>query len=399
MMNLIEDVRTRMGRRRRRLVILGACLATAVVSGFALWPLLSGKTEPPVYGRRAAEAALGTARSGEAARWAPEELLSAESAMRASLLINSREEARFVLFRDFTGARAAFRLVEEKSKVAAAEAARNRDLARAAADAAIDQAGRAVTASQRFADVMHIGAFERTLLQKSKLALTESKSLFGEGEFEIAAERARDASARARKVSDRAIAVASRYVEPGTVQNWRRMIDNTVAWSRSTGGTAIVVLKENHRLDLYDNGRLVKSYKADMGYRSIHDKTRSGDAATPEGRYRITVKKPSSTYYRALALNYPNEEDRAQFEKLRRAGLVPRGASPGSLIEIHGEGGRGKDWTRGCVAVSNRDMDDLFRRVGPGTPVTIVGGDGQGTFTKLIREHGSAGGASSARMQ
>lgn len=399
MMNLIGTAtsREKRPRRRRRLVVGG--LVALVAIGAAAWPVVSGKTEPPVYGRSAAEKALAAARSGDAARWAPEALLTAESAMRASLLINRREEARFLLFRDFAGARAAFDLVEKKAKAAAAEAVRRRELARAAADAAIDQAGRAVSASQEFADVMHIGAFERTLLQKSKLALTEAKSLFADGDFPVAEERARDASTRARKVSERAIAVAKRYVEPGTVQSWRRMIDSTVAWSRSTGGAAIVVLKENHRLDLYDNGRLVKSYKADMGYRSIHDKTRSGDAATPEGRYRITTKKPSSTYYRALALNYPNEEDRAQFERLRRAGLVPRGASPGGLIEIHGEGGRGKDWTRGCVAVSNRDMDDLFVRVGPGTPVTIVGGDGQGTFTRLIREHGAAGSSSSARMQ
>ena len=59
-----------------------------------------------------------------------------------------------------------------------------------------------------------------------------------------------------------------------------------------------------------------------------------------------------------------------------------------------GDGGRGKDWTRGCVALSNSDIDDLFRRVGVGTPVTIVGGDGHGRFARLVREHGSA----SARM-
>ena len=59
-------------------------------------------------------------------------------------------------------------------------------------------------------------------------------------------------------------------------------------------------------------------------------------------------------------------------------------ARPGGLIEIHGEGGRGEDWTRGCVALSNRDMDDLFRRVAVGTPVTIVGAeDSAGRFATL----------------
>jgi hypothetical protein len=58
------------------------------------------------------------------------------------------------------------------------------------------------------------------------------------------------------------------------------------------------------------------------------------------------------------------------------------------LIEIHGEGGRGKDWTQGCVALTNSDIDDLFGRVAIGTPVTIVGGDGNGgTFTRLVDMH------------
>jgi len=69
---------------------------------------------------------------------------------------------------------------------------------------------------------------------------------------------------------------------------------------------------------------------------------------------------------------------------------IPRGASMGGLIEIHGNGGRGKDWTKGCVALRNSDMDDLFRRTSVGTPVTIVGGDGQGVFARLVREHAAA---------
>jgi murein L,D-transpeptidase YafK len=191
-------------------------------------------------------------------------------------------------------------------------------------------------------------------------------------------------------VNGKAVEAASRYADKSLVARWSRMVADTAAWSRSTGDKAIVVYKENHRLDLYDNGRIVRSYAADMGYRSVNDKLRSGDAATPEGRYRITAKKLFSQYHKALALNYPNDEDRARFAQLRKAGRIPKGASMGGMIEIHGDGGRGRDWTRGCVALTNRDMDDLFRRTDVGTPVTIVGGDGQGTFARLVRDHGAA---------
>ena len=77
-----------------------------------------------------------------------------------------------------------------------------------------------------------------------------------------------------------------------------------------------------------------------------------------------------------------------------RAGYLPRGMPLGGLIEIHGEGGRGKDWTNGCVALVNEEMDDLFSKVDVGTPVTIVGADGNGgTFTKLVSIHRAAPGA------
>ena len=72
-------------------------------------------------------------------------------------------------------------------------------------------------------------------------------------------------------------------------------------------------------------------------------------------------------------LDYPNAEDRARYELGRRTGQVPLRAGIGSLIEIHGEGGQGRDWTNGCVALSNRDMDKVFARARVGTPVTIVG--------------------------
>src|SRR6185436_16037167 len=148
--------------------------------------------------------------------------------------------------------------------------------------------------------------------------------------------------------------------DAGNISVWRKMHADTVAWSKSTGGNAIVVVKDSHRLHVYDGGRRVQSYRAELGYNMFEAKLRSGDGATPEGRYRVMAKKGkgSSTYYKALLLDYPNEQDRARLAQARRAGQVARGASAGSLIEIHGEGGQGKDWTRGCVALSNHDIDD-----------------------------------------
>jgi L,D-peptidoglycan transpeptidase YkuD (ErfK/YbiS/YcfS/YnhG family) len=375
---------------------MGVFAVIAVVGIGCVWPIATGRTDPPFFDKMTAQGALAETRRSAASRWAPDTMREAEAAMKAALAAYRLEEVNFLPLRDYRGVRAALEVARSKIGRALAEGNRHRLEAKALADESLAAAQRDTSRSSDVADAMHLGPYNRTLLQKSKIALAEARSMYARGDFVECASRAREAGTGSRVVSGNAVQAAARYADASLVARWARMINETTAWSRATGGTAIVVLKENHRVDVYDNGRLIRSYRADMGYRSVNDKLRSGDAATPEGRYRITAKKPGSTYYKALALNYPNDEDRAEFDRLRRQGRVPRGASPGGLIEIHGDGGRGKDWTKGCVALANADMDDLFRRAGVGTPVTIVGGDGRGVFAKLVREHGSA---ASARMQ
>lgn len=378
------------GAARRWIAWTGAGLLV-IIGVFAAWPIAAGKTEPPVYSRAVAERALRDARDAGAGRWAPEALVAAESALRQSQTAYRTQEVRFLPLRDFSEARVGLQLAEEKARFAAAEAGRRRESARAAAEGAITKAAEDATFSEEFGDAMSLAPFERTLLQRSRIVLSEARIRFRGEDYEHAASLAREAGELARRVAGNAAAVAERFTHPTLVRNWRRMIDDTIAWSRRTGGKAIVVLKDNRRLDLYDDGRLVRSYPADMGYRSFNDKLLSGDAATPEGRYRIVGKRGpgSATYYRALDLDYPNAEDRAEFARLKRAGKISRSARLGGSIQIHGEGGRGRDWTRGCVAVTNTAMDDLFRRVDTGTPVTIVGGDGQGVYARLARQHAS----------
>ncbi|MBZ5639387.1 MAG: L,D-transpeptidase [Acidobacteriia bacterium] len=375
---------------RRSWVLAGLALVSLGFCAAASYPVLSGRTEPPRFTLDSAGRALAEARRARADRWARDAMFAAESAMRVALTEQRRQEVRFFLLRDFSTARASLSVAEDKARKASAEAVLRRDDSRAAADAAMTRAGEELGRAEDCADAMHLGVFGRALLQKAKIAYTESKILYGAGEYPTAADRAETARTHALRVGDEAASAAARFTDARMVATWKHMADDTVAWSRETGSPAVVVYKENHRLTVFQGGRPVRSYAVELGYNSTRDKIHSGDAATPEGRYRITAKKGqgNSTYYKALLLNYPNEEDRAQFERARRGGQLPRWARMGGLIEIHGDGGRGKDWTKGCLALANPDIDDLFKRVGVGTPVTIVGGDGNGgAYTELVRRH------------
>jgi murein L,D-transpeptidase YafK len=112
-----------------------------------------------------------------------------------------------------------------------------------------------------------------------------------------------------------------------------------------------------------------------MGPNWIGDKRHRGDKATPEGRYYITKKKKGkdTIYYKALLINYPNDEDRKRYNDDVKRGILSAGQGIGGLIEIHGGGGKGAHWTEGCVALTNAEMDQIFDFVEVGTPVTIVG--------------------------
>lgn len=167
----------------------------------------------------------------------------------------------------------------------------------------------------------------------------------------------------------------SRFSDVDLVKQWDRWVQETIDWSSRNGTRAIIVVKSRNVCLLLDSGRMVRSYNADLGKNGVYDKSFRGDEATPEGKYKVIKKKGSgqSKYYKALLLNYPNDEDIRAFRRARTLGQLSRGTRLGGLIEIHGDGGRDMNWTQGCVALHNSDMDDIYDRAAVGTPVTIVG--------------------------
>jgi len=141
-----------------------------------------------------------------------------------------------------------------------------------------------------------------------------------------------------------------------------------------TGAKAdlIVVEKVAHRMTLYAHGRALKSYTISIGSGGTEPKTRQGDELTPEGSYAIDARNAHSCCYRSLHISYPSAADRA----VARA----RGVKPGGDIMIHGlrnyTGFLGSlhrlmDWTNGCIAVTDDEMDELWRAVPDGTPIRI----------------------------
>jgi hypothetical protein len=257
----------------------------------------------------------------------------------------------------------------------------------------IEAAHRLVSSSEALAAKLRVGKERRNLLAAARLALDEARAYQRAGDYRNATVRALRAGELSAQVQDHAASVVARYADAETIARWRRWIVETVSWSKREGRVAIVVFKESHRLTVYHRGAAVGTYTVDLGFNWTADKRHEGDGATPEGRYRVVARlgRRASIYYKALLLDYPNADDRAEFARARRSGDLPSGARIGGLIEIHGGGGRDQDWTDGCVALSNDDMDRVFERAGIGTPVTIVGSDEYGPIAEFADRQRSGG--------
>ncbi|HEV2827122.1 MAG TPA: L,D-transpeptidase [Pyrinomonadaceae bacterium] len=147
----------------------------------------------------------------------------------------------------------------------------------------------------------------------------------------------------------------------------------------------IVVSKSKRRLELYADGRLVRTYKIGLGLNPVPNKQRQGDRATPEGEFHVFTKNNKSAFYLSLGISYPNVEDaerglrdhlisRAQHDAIvkaiKRKATPPQNTALGGDIYIHGSGA-GSDWTWGCVALENEDIHELFQAIPVGTTVII----------------------------
>jgi murein L,D-transpeptidase YafK len=144
------------------------------------------------------------------------------------------------------------------------------------------------------------------------------------------------------------------------------------AWGGPVYADRVLVNKAERRLELLRRGRPLRSYRIALGANPDGHKLSEGDKRTPEGRYVLDWRNPWSKFYKSIHISYPNEKD---VENAEEAGV-----SPGGLIMIHGlpmetewvgELHALKDWTDGCIAVTNAEMDEIWAMVKDGTPIEI----------------------------
>lgn len=162
-----------------------------------------------------------------------------------------------------------------------------------------------------------------------------------------------------------------------------RVLTGLVVWLLCGLGTAqtavpplhadrVVVLKKERTLQLVSRGKVIKAYKVALGGDPVGAKTKQGDHKTPEGIYILDFRNAHSKFHKAIHISYPSARD--------RAAARAQGVSPGGDVFLHGlpngfgylgAAHRLKDWTDGCIAVTDAEIDEIWSAVADGTPIEI----------------------------
>jgi murein L,D-transpeptidase YafK len=135
---------------------------------------------------------------------------------------------------------------------------------------------------------------------------------------------------------------------------------------------SVLVKKSENRMYLLAKGKSIKEYKVVFGANPKNHKQKEGDERTPEGKYILDYKKENSSFYKAIHISYPNENDKVKAKY--------SSVNPGGSIMIHGQKNglswlswltQWFNWTDGCIAVTNTEMDEIWGMINVGTPIEI----------------------------
>lgn len=144
---------------------------------------------------------------------------------------------------------------------------------------------------------------------------------------------------------------------------------------------SIVVSKTNYTFQLRYGSFIIKTYPCVFGLNPVDDKRMEGDRCTPEGTFKVIMKFPKHEWYKFIWFDYPNEDSWKKFNASKAKGEIPKDASIGGKVGIHGVGlgdnrydytvDQRDNWTWGCIHLKNKDLDEVFNIVSIGTKISI----------------------------
>ena len=158
----------------------------------------------------------------------------------------------------------------------------------------------------------------------------------------------------------------------------RRIVKRNLFRNEPTGTVYLLIDKSDYELKMYDDEGWYATYPVVFGNKNLDDKYMEGDKRTPEGTFKIINKRPHDKWHRMLMLDYPTKESWDKFNSRKAKGVIPKSAKIGGGIAIHGTWPNDNivvdgftNWTNGCIALKNEDLDEVSPYLPVGTKVII----------------------------
>ncbi|MBN2174043.1 MAG: L,D-transpeptidase family protein [Bacteroidales bacterium] len=356
---------------RSKIPLITITVILLLIGGIYLVFLLT--PSPPETRFEEARMSISDAKKTGADIYSSQYFLKAENLYDSALILWKNENRKFILFRSYAQIDTCINHIIKYAEKAKVESLHNVRNIQAIVANEIEHQQRSILKHENLIKSLPKNKTANLSFEKGKLMLAEARFDFERKNYQNARQKLQQSAQNLNHSISQLKEVLIDYFKSHS--DWTEWNRQTIELSKKTGKTAIVVDKMARKCYLYKKGKLKESFSAELGLNWIGDKQMKGDKSTPEGMYLVTKKLDSkkTKYYKALMINYPNEDDQTRFKENLKNGNIPKGSQIGGLIEIHGEGGKGVDWTDGCVALINSDMDVVFRMAEIGTPVTIVG--------------------------
>jgi len=338
-----------------------------------VWLLAELVPEPPVYDLERARNAISGAGRERADIYSRKQFNEAKAMYDSAMANWKRENERFIYLRDYSKVEEFANLALKAANSSGNSSQSSSTNLKTAIVIKISELKSLINDINELFTSYPLSPETRNRISKGRFLVSESEMAYKKGDLLVADRKLNEAEYLLSSSFDNANQNLESYFNE--FPQWKRWVEKTIADSKASKDYAIVVDKFARKLYIYHSGVKKYEYSAELGKNWVGDKRVRGDMATPEGLYKISKKfdGAKTKYYKALLLNYPNDEDTARFREEIASGTLPHNAKIGGLIEIHGDGGKGIDWTEGCIALTNKEMDLIYKIIKVGTPVTIVG--------------------------
>jgi hypothetical protein len=316
---------------------------------------------------------LSEAGRGKADTYSKKIFTEAKAAYDSAMSIWRRENERFLFFRNYDKVGMYAELSAKKASQATESSQTNSNALKIKLQNKIDSINKTASDIDKLFDRYPMSTEIRNRISNGKFSLREGEVAYGKGQYFPANTKITEAEYLLTDVYENAISELKDYFK--SFSTWRQWTQSAINESRKTRSYSIIVDKFSRKCYIYLGGEKKYEFEAELGRNWVGDKRRMGDKATPEGMYKIVNKLQGkqTEFYKSLSLDYPNAKDKERFKTEISKGTLPGWAKIGGGIEIHGGGGKGVDWTEGCIALTDSEIDLVFSIAKVGTPVTIVG--------------------------